>query len=190
MNFVSDRRAPGSLVYYKSRDCSIQSLQQRTFNLSSILYFLIQFSLRLGLMSSWIVSMCKAISICSWEMTSAGSAVGSGMVTIEFVWIGDTMKQWKWMIMFRIEKEKTNGMWINNKLEFILNLFSNDHPIFSLLRIEIWFLFSFSNSFFSFRSYEFNLFICIQFHSCLAVLQWTNNTNRCALVPLVWMDRS
>lgn len=34
-----------------------------------------------------------------------------------------------------------------------------------------------------------DLINCIRIHSCLAVLQWTK-TDRCALVPLVWMDRS
>jgi len=31
---------------------------------------------------------------------------------------------------------------------------------------------------------------CIRFHSCSVVLQWTKFTSRCALVPLIWMDKS
>ena len=66
MNFVRQRSKPGTLVYYKSRDCSIQSLQQRTFNLRFSFGFL-------------LVEFCDAISICKL-MTSAGSAVGRGVV--------------------------------------------------------------------------------------------------------------
>jgi len=79
MNFVSHRSAPGSLVYYKSRDCSIQFLQQRTFNLHLIFSFYLSVS---ALSKIDSICVCEAISICLTS-TSAGSAVGRGMVKVD-----------------------------------------------------------------------------------------------------------
>ena len=94
MNFVGDRRTPGSLVYYKSRDCSIQFLQQRTFNLRLIFFLTVNLELRLqGTLEIGCVYARRSVFVET--MTSAGSAVGRGMVKVNE----------------RMEREK-NGYWI------------------------------------------------------------------------------
>lgn len=62
---------PAALVYYKRRDCSIQSLQQRTFKLHILCVLqLLWFGLtslrgvRLGCVTVSAVGDCEAISIC------------------------------------------------------------------------------------------------------------------------------
>lgn len=64
------RVRPGPFVYYKSRDCSIQSLQQRTF-----------FPLTTGpsLFRGGVVWGAVVGSVFVFVLTSAGSADGSGV---------------------------------------------------------------------------------------------------------------
>ena len=157
MTFVSERRTPGSLVYYKSRDCSIQFLQQRTFNLC-FLTFLLGF-----------VLLCDAISICLNPKTSAGSAVGRGMV-IERVTI------WKWQIRQDLKDWPDILNRVFSRLKFIctthvLHFALIEKEASSKERLIDWALANFQ-----IRSWDIN---CIRIHSCLAVLQWTKNRSVC-----------